>query len=66
MLDFAIKVSNDSRLIDESDYETLQQHGFDDDDIWDIAAITGLCGFSNRLANFASIRPNTEFYTMAR
>jgi uncharacterized peroxidase-related enzyme len=66
MLDFAIKVSNDSRLIDESDYEALHQHGFDDDDIWDIAAITGLFGFSNRLANFASIRPNTEFYTMAR
>jgi uncharacterized peroxidase-related enzyme len=66
MLNFAHKVSNDSRNIDESDYEALYEHGFTDDDIWDIAAITGLFGFSNRLANFASIRPNTEFYTMAR
>jgi uncharacterized peroxidase-related enzyme len=66
MLDFALKVSNDSRNITESDYEALHEHGFTDDDIWDIAAITGLFGFSNRLANFASIRPNTEFYTMAR
>ncbi len=66
MLDFALKVSNDSRSVDESDYEALHMHGFDDDDIWDIAAITGLFGFSNRLANFASIRPNEEFYTMAR
>ena len=66
MLDFALKVSNDSRNVDESDYETLHEHGFSDDDIWDIAAITGLFGFSNRLANFASIRPNNEFYTMAR
>ena len=66
MLDFALKVSNDSRSIDESDYEALHGHGFSDDDIWDIAAITGLFGFSNRLANFASIRPNDEFYTMAR
>ena len=66
MLDFALKVSNDSRNVNESDYETLQEHGFTDDDIWDIAAITGLFGFSNRLANFANIRPNNEFYTMAR
>jgi len=66
MLNFALKVSNDSRSINEADYETLHAHGFDDDDIWDIAAITGLFGFSNRLANFASIRPNREFYTMAR
>jgi uncharacterized peroxidase-related enzyme len=66
MLSFALKVSNDSRNIDESDYEALYEHGFSDDDIWDIAAITGLFGFSNRLANFASIRPNAEFYTMAR
>ncbi len=66
MLDFALKVSNNAQSIDESDYETLHAHGFDDDDIWDIAAITGLFGFSNRLANFASIRPNPEFYTMAR
>jgi uncharacterized peroxidase-related enzyme len=66
MLDFALKVSNDSRNINETDYEVLRGHGFTDDDIWDIAAITGLFSFSNRLANFASIRPNDEFYTMAR
>jgi uncharacterized peroxidase-related enzyme len=66
MLDFALKVSNDSRNVNETDYETLHEYGFTDDDIWDIAAITGLFGFSNRLANFASIRPTDDFYTMAR
>jgi uncharacterized peroxidase-related enzyme len=66
MLDFALKVSNRSHEIDREDYAILHEHGFADDDIWDIAAITGLFGFSNRLANFASIRPNDEFYTMAR
>ena len=66
MLAFALKVSNSSDAIGESDYTALHDHGFSDDDIWDIAAITGLFGFSNRLANFASIRPNNEFYTMAR
>jgi uncharacterized peroxidase-related enzyme len=66
MLDFALKVSNRSNEIDDADFELLRGLGFDDDDIWDIASITGLFGFSNRLANFASIRPNDEFYTMGR
>ncbi len=66
MLDFALKVSKHSEAIDEADFAALREHGFTDDDIWDIAAITGLFGFSNRLANFASIRPNDEFYSMAR
>lgn len=66
MLDFAMKVSQDARNIDESDYERLYPHGFDDDDIWDIAAITAFFGLSNRMVNFASIRPNDEFYLMGR
>ncbi|MFV1970819.1 MAG: peroxidase-related enzyme [Acidimicrobiia bacterium] len=66
MLDFALKVSNHSDEIDDTDFVALHEHGLTDDDIWDIAAITGLFGFSNRLANFASIRPNDEFYTMGR
>ncbi len=66
MLDFAFKVSNRSDEIGDADFAALREHGFTDDDIWDIAAITGLFGFSNRLANFASIRPNDEFYTMGR
>src|SRR5690625_3811354 len=39
MLDFAMKVSQDARNIDESDFERLYPHGFGDEDIWDIAAI---------------------------
>ncbi len=66
MLDFALKVSRRSHEIDDEDFERLYGFGFTDDDIWDIASITGLFGFSNRLANFASIRPNDEFYTMGR
>ena len=66
MLDFAIKVSRDSRSIDDMDYENLRSHGFSDDDIWDIAAITAFFGMSNRLANFLSMRPNDEFYLLGR
>lgn len=66
MLDFAIKTSNDSKSISVSDFEALYKHGFEDDDIWDIAAITAFFGLSNRMANFLSMRPNDEFYSMAR
>lgn len=66
MLDFATKVAEDSRSIDDADFAALKGHGFDDDDIWDIAGITALFGMSNRMANFLSMRPNDEFYAMAR
>ena len=66
MLDFAIKVSRDSHSIEDADYELLQSHGFSTEDIWDIGAITAFFSMSNRLANFLSIRPNDEFYSMGR
>ena len=66
MLDFAIKVSQDSGSINDNDREKLKNHGFSDDDIWDIVAITAFFGMSNRLANSLSIRPNDEFYLMGR
>lgn len=66
MLDFAMKVAMDSAAIADSDFETLREHGFSDEDIWDIAGITAFFGLSNRMANFTSMRPNDEFYTMGR
>ncbi|MBF0277287.1 MAG: peroxidase-related enzyme [SAR324 cluster bacterium] len=66
MLDFAMKVSIDSKSIGDADFEILRQHGFSDDDIWDIAGITAFFGLSNRMANFTSMRPNDEFFSMGR
>lgn len=66
MIEFAMKVSNDSRAIGDDDFETLRGHGFTDEDIWDIAGITAFFGLSNRMANFTSMRPNDEFFAMAR
>ncbi len=66
MLDFALKVSNDSKSIGEEDFSTLRGHGFSDEDIWDIAGITAFFGLSNRMANFTSMRPNDEFYVFGR
>jgi len=66
MLDFALKVAARSHEIDDRDYAALHEDGFSDDEAWDIAAIAALFAMSNRLANAFSIRPNDEFYNMAR
>ncbi|MBE7635563.1 peroxidase-related enzyme [Sneathiella sp. P13V-1] len=66
MIDFALKVSNDAGSIGDADYENLKSHGFDEEDIWDIGAITAFFGLSNRMANLTSMRPNDQFYTMGR
>lgn len=66
MLDFAMKVSTQAWAVGEQDFEDLRQHGLDMEDAWDIAAIAGFFGLSNRMANVTSMRPNDEFYTLGR
>jgi uncharacterized peroxidase-related enzyme len=66
MLDFAMKVCLNSHEVADADFEALHAHGFDDEDIWDIAAITAFFGLSNRVANVSSMMPNPEFYLMGR
>ena len=66
MLDFAMKVAVDSASIADADFIGLKDHGFSDDDIWDIAGVAAFFAMSNRMANFLSMRPNDEFYSMAR
>ena len=66
MLDFAMKVCQHSDQINDADFEALHTHGFDDEDIWDIAAITAFFGLSNRMASFSGMMPNPEFYLMGR
>ena len=66
MLGFAMKVCNASYAIVEDDFAALREHGWTDEDAWDIAGITALFGLSNRMANVTSMRPNDEFYMMGR
>ena len=66
MLDFAMKVCQHSDQIQDEDFAALHAHGFDDEDIWDIAAITAFFGLSNRMASFSNMMPNPEFYLMGR
>jgi uncharacterized peroxidase-related enzyme len=66
MLDFAMKVSQEAQLVSEADFAALSEHGFSEDDIWDIAAISAFFALSNRMANVTAMRPNDEFYLLGR
>ncbi len=66
MLGFAMKVCNASYALNEDDFAALREHGWRDEDAWDIAGITAFFGLSNRMANMTSMRPNDEFYLMGR
>ena len=66
MLEFAMKVCERSHEVDDADFAALRPHGFSDEDIWDIAAITAFFGLSNRMANVTGMRPNDAFYLMGR
>ena len=66
MLDFALKISHQAETVNESDYQLLNDFDFDDEDIWDIGAISAFFGLSNRIVNLSSMRTNDEFYLMGR
>lgn len=66
MLGFAVKLALRPADVADQDLEELRQHGFDDEDIWDIGAITALFALSNRMAHLTAMRPNDEFYLMGR
>ena len=66
MLDFAMRVCTASHTVEDADFAALREHGFSDEDAWDIGAITAFFGLSNRMANLTGMRPNDEFYLMGR
>lgn len=66
MLTYAMKVSQSADEVSAKDHAALITAGFDQDDIWDIGAISAFFGMSNRIANMASVRPNEAFYLMGR
>lgn len=66
MLDFAMKLSARGGEIEDADLETLRGHGFDDDAIWDIGAITAFFSMSNRLVHLTGTPPNEPFHLMGR
>ncbi|ATG44605.1 peroxidase-related enzyme [Phaeobacter sp. BS52] len=66
MLDFAVKVTKASAEIEETDRQTLRDHGFSDRDIWDIANVTGFFNMSNRVASATGMVPNDAYHAQHR
>lgn len=66
MLDFALKVATDSASVSDEDISLVRAEGFSMDDVWDIGSIASFFALSNRMANLTSMRPNAEFFGMAR
>jgi len=66
MCDVAVKLTERPAEVTEADIERLRDHGFSSEAIWDIASLTALFNLSNRMAHFADMRPNEEFYTLGR
>ena len=66
MLGFAVKLAVRPADVADQDLDELRGYGFNDEDIWDIGAITALFALSNRMAHLTAMRPNDEFYLMGR
>jgi uncharacterized peroxidase-related enzyme len=66
MLDFAVKLARTPEAMDEADYQRMRDHGFSEEDIWDVGGITAFFALSNRMAHLIAMRPNDEFYLLGR
>jgi uncharacterized peroxidase-related enzyme len=66
MLDFAIKITRASDTCADEDIDALRSHGFGDEEIMDIIQTAAFFNYSNRVASALEMRPNREFYGMAR
>src|SRR4029453_13709643 len=66
VLEVATRLAPAPAAVTEADLELLAGHGLTQDDIWDVGAITSFFAVSNRLAHFAALQPNPEFFLMGR
>ena len=66
VLEVAVKLAVTPAEVTGADLASLQHHGLSKDDIWDVGAIVAFFALSNRLAHWAAIPPNEEFFLMGR
>jgi uncharacterized peroxidase-related enzyme len=66
MLDFAVKLTAEPWAVEEADRQALRDAGFQDRDIWDIAAVAGFFNMSNRVASATDMRPNSAYHAQKR
>lgn len=66
MLDFAVKLTEQSHTVTEADRQALRDAGFSDADIWDISEVAGFFNMTNRVASATDMMPNPDYHTQAR
>jgi uncharacterized peroxidase-related enzyme len=66
MLDFAVKLTEQSYRCTEADVEALRQAGWTEEDVMDITEVAGMFNFTNRLASGLGWRPNPEYVGLGR
>ena len=65
MLGWVLAISQADDIRDDH-FKKLQVHSLNQEDTWDIAAISVFYAMSNHLAHFVNLVPNKEFYLMGR
>src|SRR5262245_25848589 len=66
MLDFAVKVTEESHRCTEQDLDVLREVGWSDEDIMDIAEVTAMFNLTNRMASALGWVPNEEYHRAGR
>jgi uncharacterized peroxidase-related enzyme len=66
VLAVAVRLATDPAAVTADDLDGLGAHGLTEDDVWDVGAIVAFFALSNRLAHWAAIPPNEEFFLMGR
>jgi uncharacterized peroxidase-related enzyme len=66
VLEVAVRLATDPAAVTPADLDRLRGHGLTEDDVWDVGAIVSFFALSNRLAHWAAIPPNEEFFLMGR
>jgi uncharacterized peroxidase-related enzyme len=66
IVEFAVRLAVEPWTVTPGHLDGLRSHGLTDDDVWDVGAIVGFFGLSNRLVHLTGTMPNDEFYLMGR
>ena len=66
MLDYALKLTLRPTEMTEDDVSGLREAGWSDEDVMDVAEVTGLFNMSNRMASGLGWRPNPEYDALGR
>ncbi len=66
MLDYAVRLTRRPAEMTEADVQALREAGWSDEDVMDIAEVTGLFNMSNRMASGLGWAPNPEYEALGR